>query len=334
MFEIVNPLVECVESSERYGRFITEPLERGMGTTLGNALRRVLLGSLPGAAVTWVMIEGVQHEFSTIPNVKEDVSEFLLNVKAIRLRPVTSSDGKLTLEAVGEGRVLAGNITPSADFEVVNPGLHLATLDSPDSRLVMDFNVELDKGYRPAGRQDHGANLPIGMIPVDAIFTPILKVNYAIEPTLAGQLSGYERLTLEVWTDGTISPIEAVGRSAQILTEKLQLFYELAKAPPMVSEAQPGLSIPPEQYDMPIEQLGLTMRTFNCLKRAKITKIGELLEKGDEELLNIRNFGQKALDEVHQQLKALGLVAEEALGDVESGETVGEVELDIGEEEL
>lgn len=302
MSEFVMPQVECVECSEKYGRFVAEYLEKGFGITLGNALRRVLLSSLPGAAVTWVKIEGVLHEFSTIPHVKEDIIEFLLNVKALRLRPFSSRGGKLTLEVEGEGRVCAGDIEPSADFEVVNPDLHLATLDSPDAKLVVEFNVELGKGYIPAS---HGDGLPIGVIPVDAIFTPIRKVNYTVEPIRVGQMTGYESLTLEVWTDGTISPTEALSKSAQMLVEKFQLFYELVRVPQRVG----GIST--EQYNMPIEQLNLSVRTFNCLKRAGITKVGELLEMSEEELLKIRNLGQKALEEVREQLSVLGFVSEE-----------------------
>jgi len=302
--EFVMPQVECVESSETYGRFVAEPLGKGYSVTIGNALRRVLLSSLPGAAVTWVKIEGVLHEFSTIPHVKEDTIEFLLNVKALRLRPLSSTEGKLFLEAEGEGRVCAGDIKPSADFEIVNPELHLATLDSPEAKLFVEFNVEQGKGYVPSGRGD---GLTIGVIPVDAIFTPIRKVNYTVEHTRVGQVTSYERLILEVWTDGTISPLEALSKAAQLLVEKFQLFYELAYVPQKVG------GLPPEQYNIPIEQLNLSVRTFNCLKRAGITKVGELLEYSDEELLKIKNLGQKALEELRQQLKTMGFVSEEEI---------------------
>jgi DNA-directed RNA polymerase subunit alpha len=317
--EVASPQIECTEISEKYGRFVIEPLERGFSITLGNALRRVLLSSLPGAAVTWIRIEGVQHEFSTIPGMKEDTIEFLLNIKALRLRSLFPRAGKLILEAEGEGRVLAGDIKSSADFEVVNPDLHLATLDSPDVKLIVEFNVEQGKGYVPAGKSD---DLPLGAIPVDAIFTPVRKVNYSVEPTRVGQVSGYERLILELWTDGTISPIEAMSQSAQILIEQFQLFYELASVPLRVGEKQPRLPISLEQYNMPIEQLGLSVRTFNCLKRAGIAKVGELFERSEEELLTIRNFGLKALEEVKGQLKARGLISEK--GEEEPGEEAGE----------
>ena len=319
MSEVASPQIECTEISEKYGRFVIEPLERGFSITLGNALRRVLLSSLPGAAVTWIRIEGVQHEFSTIPGMKEDTIEFLLNIKALRLRSLFPRAGKLILEAEGEGRVLAGDIKSSADFEVVNPDLHLATLDSSDAKLIVEFNVEQGKGYVPAGRSD---DLPLGAIPVDAIFTPVRKVNYSVEPTRVGQVSGYERLILELWTDGTISPIEAMSQSAQILIEQFQLFYELASVPLRVGEKQPRLLISLEQYNMPIEQLSLSVRTFNCLKRAGIAKVGELFERSEEELLTIRNFGLKALEEVKGQLKAQGLISEK--GEEEAGEEPGE----------
>ena len=303
MAEAVLPQIECSELSEKYGRFIIEPLERGYGVTLGNALRRVLLNSIMGSAVTWMMIEGIQHEFSTIPNVKEDTIDFILNVKAIRLRALSTRGGKLTLRCKGEREIKAGDIEPSAEFEVVNPDLHLATLDSSDAKISVEFNVEQGKGYRLAGKAD---GLPIGAIPIDAIFTPIRRVNYKIENVAAEELHGYERLMIDIWTDGTISPVEAVSQSAHMLIEYFQLFYELAKVPLRVGEKQPRLPIPLEQYNMPVEELELSVRTFNCLKRAGITKVGELFEKSEEDLLSIKNFGQKALEELKGQLKVKG----------------------------
>ena len=307
MFDTVTLLVECEESTEKYGRFVAEPLERGFGVTVGNALRRVLLSSLTGAAVTWLQIEGIQHEFSSIPYMKEDAIEFLLNVKALRLRPLFSGGGKLFLEVVGEGEVRAGDIKPSADFEIVNPELHLATLDSPEARLIVEFNVEQGTGYVPAGQSE---GLPVGAIPVDAIFTPIRKVNYTTERTGVGGVARYERMILEVWTDGTISPLDAVSRSAHLLVEQFQLFYDLARTPVTAGDKQPSPPIPMEQYNIPIEQLNLSVRTYNCLKRAGMTKAGELLEKSEKELLDIRNFGQKALEEVRERLISMGLILE------------------------
>jgi len=284
---------------------LAEPLEKGFGITLGNSLRRVLLGYLPGAAVTWVKIEGMQHEFSTIPYVKEDTIEFLLNVKALRLRSLPGQPGKLTLEVEGEGRVCAADINPSADFEIVNPELHLATLDSPEARLYVEFNVDLGEGYRQAESSD---NLPVGAIPMDAIFTPVRKVNIAIEPTHIGRETSRERLCLEVWTDGTISPVDAISLGAEILIQQLSPFVDYAKVSQMEEEKELiRLSIPDEQYNTPLEQLDLSVRTINALRRSGITTVGELITKGEKELLSIRNFGQKSKQELDERLKALGL---------------------------
>lgn len=335
MSDTVTPQIECAEISDKYGRFVIEPLERGFGITLGNALRRVILSSLPGSAVTWIRIDGIQHEFSTVPCMKEDTVDFLLNVKAIRLRSLTARSGILRLEAEGEGEVLAEHIQPSADFEVVNPDLHLATLDSAKAKLNVEFNIEQGTGYRPAGQGyqgwEQGDNLPIGVIPVDAIFTPARKVNYTVESISIGQRS-YERLILDLWTDGTTSPVEAVSHSARLLIDQFQLFYELARVPLKVGEKQPRLPVPLEQYNLPIEDLGLSVRTFNCLKRAGITKAGELLEKSDDELINIKNFGQKALDEVKQQLAAKGFTTEsEESEEAPAGSSEDEASADTGE---
>jgi len=302
---LVTPKVECVESKDDYGRFVCEPLERGFGITLGNALRRVLLGSLLGAAVTWVKIEGIQHEFSTIPHVKEDATEFMLNVKALRLRSITGRAGKLFLEVEGERKVYAGDIKPSADFEIANPELYLATLDSAEAKLYVEFDVMLGKGYVPA---THSDGLPIGIIPVDAIFTPVHKVNYLIKPARVAEHAEYEKLILDVWTDGTISASEAVSQSAQILTEQLSLFTPTALAPAEEREEQPvALTIPAEQLEMPLERLGLSPRVFNCLRRNQISKVGQLLEKSEQELLSLKKLGRKSVEEVQQLLQEKGL---------------------------
>jgi len=299
------PKVECVEGTETYGRFVAEPVEKGFGVTLGNALRRVLLSSLPGAAVTWAMIEGVQHEFSTIPHVKEDTIDFLLNVKAIRLRHLAQRSGKLRLEAEGEGQVRAGDIKPSADFEIVNPELYLATLDAPEARLDVEFNVEIGRGYVPASSSD---SLPIGAIPIDAIFTPLRKVNYSVEPSSLREGSNQEKLILEVWTDGSISPIEVVSQSAAILIEQFGCFRELAKA-----ITQEGAEIvwqrliPPEQYLMPLDQLNLSTHTYNSLRRGGVTTLGQILEKGLDGLCALAGFGAKSREEVETALKRLDL---------------------------
>jgi len=299
------PKVECVESTETYGRFVAEPVEKGFGVTLGNALRRVLLSSLPGAAVTWAMIESVQHEFSTIPHVKEDSIDFLLNVKAIRLRHLAQRPGKLRLEAEGEGQVRAGDIKPTADFEIVNPELYLATLDAPEARLDVEFNVEIGRGYVPASSSD---SLPIGAIPIDAIFTPLRKVNYSVEPSSLREGSNQEKLILEVWTDGSISPIEAVSQSAALLIEQFGCFRELAKA-----ITQEGAEIvwqrliPPEQYLMPLDQLNLSTHTYNSLRRGGVTTLGQILEKSLDGLCALAGFGAKSREEVEVALKRLDL---------------------------
>ena len=308
MSGIVTPKIEITDTAENYGRFVVEPLERGFGVTLGNALRRVLLSSLPGAAVTAIRIEEVAHEFSTIPHVKEDATDFMLNVKGIRLRSFTDRPGKLTLEVAGEGRVCAGDIKPSADYEIVNPELHLATLDSAEAKLTVEFYVEGGKGYQPAA---HGDGLGIGVIPVDGIFTPVHKVNYTIENTRVGQVTNYDRLVLEVWTDGTISATEAVSQSARILVNDFTLFVDLGKPAPKGVEKKPLLAaISPEKYNMPLEELKLQSRTLNCLRRAGITRVGELLERSKEDLFKFRNFGEKSWEEVQGHLVALGLTGQ------------------------
>ena len=305
MAGLALPKVECVESTETYGRFVAEPVEKGFGVTLGNALRRVLLSSLPGAAVTWAMVESVQHEFSTIPHVKEDSIDFLLNVKAIRLRHLAQRSGKLRLEAEGEGQVRAGDIKPSADFEIVNPELYLATLDAPEARLDVEFNVEIGRGYVPASSSD---SLPIGAIPIDAIFTPLRKVNYSVEPSSLREGSNQEKLILEVWTDGSISPIEAVSQSAALLIEQFGCFRELAKA-----ITQEGAEIvwqrliPPEQYLMPLDQLNLSTHTYNSLRRGGVTTLGQILEKSLDGLCALAGFGAKSREEVEAALKRLDL---------------------------
>ncbi|MBM3118811.1 MAG: DNA-directed RNA polymerase subunit alpha [Chloroflexi bacterium] len=305
MASLALPKVECVESTEIHGRFVAEPLEKGFGVTLGNSLRRVLLSSLPGAAITWVMIEGMQHEFSTIPYVKEDTIDFLLNVKAIRLRHLAQRPGKLRLEVEGEGQVCAGDIKSSADFEIVNPELHLATLDSHKANLRVEFNVEVGRGYVPASSGD---SLPIGAIPIDAIFTPVRKVNYSVEPSSIREGSNQEKLILEVWTDGTLSPIEAVSQSAAILVEQFSCFRELAKAVTLEgAEVSWQRLLPPEQYLMPLDQLNLSTHTYNSLRRGGVTTLGQILERGIDGLRALAGFGAKSTEEVETALKRLDL---------------------------
>jgi DNA-directed RNA polymerase subunit alpha len=319
---IATANIECLETEGNFGRFRAEPLGKGFGVTLGNALRRALLGYLPGAAVTRVRIEGIQHEFSTIPFVKEDVTELLLNVKALRLKSLSGQEGKLILAVEGEGRVTAADIEPSTDFEIANPELYLATLDSPEAKLYVEFDVELGEGYKEAESSD---DLLIGTIPIDAIFTPIRKVNFTIEPTHVGEEMGQERLELEVWTDGTISPVDAVSHSASILSEQLAPFIDYSRISRLEVEKEfIRASIPDETYNMPVEQLDLSVRTMNCLRRGGITTVGELISKGEKELLALHNFGQKSKQEVEERLASLGLSitpkAEEEAGEPEAKE--------------
>jgi DNA-directed RNA polymerase subunit alpha len=305
--EIPKLHITVDETTDTYGRFVAEPFERGWGMTLGNALRRTLLNSLPGTAVTWVKIDSVLHEYSTIAYVKEEVAELLLNVKQVRLRSLANRPGRLRLEVEGEGEVRAGDIMTSSDFEIVNPELHLATLDSSKSRLSIELNVEQGTGYVPASNE---TGLPIGVLPVDAIFSPIRKANVKVEATRAGQHTNLERLVLEVWTDGTISPMDAVRVAANQLMERFYLFSNLEKnAGAGDGAAALGLAAGP--YNTPVETLGLSARTLNCLKRAGINRVGEVLQMPKKDLLKIRNFGQKSLSELYERLEAHGLISAE-----------------------
>ncbi len=305
MAELTVLKLECVESRENYARFTAEPLEKGAGVTIGNCLRRTLLGHLQGAAVTRIRIEGIQHEFSTIPHVKEDATDFILNVKALRLKPLSGRPGKLRLEVEGEREVHASDIQPSADFELANPELYLATLDSPDARLEIELDVDISSGYKEAGSS---SNLPIGVIPIDAIFTPVRKVNYSVEPVHIGQETSLERLQLEIWTDGTISPGDALSQSAGILSQQLSPFVNFrvgAQAEESKESRRPA--IPEELANTPVEQLNLSVRTLNCLRRGGITTVGELVSKEEKELLALRNFGQKSRQEIEERLAEMGL---------------------------
>ena len=315
MAGLLVPHIECTEQTENFGRFVAEPLEKGFGITLGNSLRRVLIGYLSGAAVTQVRIEGVQHEFTVIPNAKEDVMEFLLNVKELRIKPISERAGTLTLEVEGEGRICAADIKPSADFEITNPDLCLITLSNPKGRLYVEFDVEMGTGFRPAESTE---STPVGTIPVDAIFTPIRKVNYLIEPTHLGRETSRERLTMEIWTDGTMSPVDAMSHAASILIEQITPFVEFVKISQMKAEERAiRLAIPDEKYNMPVEQLDLSVRTMNCLRRSNIATVGELVAKGTKELLKLRNFGQKSYQEIEDRLTAIGL----SLNPMNEGET-------------
>ena len=326
---IPSPQITVLESDDNYGKFAVEPLERGYGVTLGNPLRRILYGSLEGTAITWVKIDDVLHEYTTIPHVKEEVSEFLLNVKGIRLKSEVDRPGKLRLEVSGQGEVSAADIMASSDFEVVNPELHLASLSSNQSKLSVEFNVEPGVGYKKAAL---GEDLPIGVLPVDAIFTPIRKVNYEVEPTRVGRRTDFERLVLDVWTDGSISPVEAVKQAANILITHFFLFTNAQEGEAGGVEGPPiTLRISPEQYNIPVERLELSSRTLNCLKRAGIDKVGQLLSMKPSELLQIRNFGEKSLTELNEKLTEMGLPLPES-GDAESKDSESDDEADGSDE--
>lgn len=302
---LVIPEIECIESEDNFGYFTAEPLEKGFAITLGNALRRVLLAYLPGAAVTRVRIDGIQHEFSVIPHLKEDTIEFLLNVKMIRLKAISGQSGKLLLELEGEGEVHAADIKSSADFEIVNPELYLATMNSPEAKLFVEFDVELGEGYREAESAD---NLPIGIIPIDAVFTPIRKVNFNVEAVHIGREINRERLNIEVWTDGTISPVDAISNSADLLIEQLSSFSNYNKISKVKTQEElVRLSIPDEKYNKPIEELDLSVRTLNSLRRGGISTVGEIISKGEKELLSLRNFGLKSKREIDESLAEMGL---------------------------
>ena len=302
---VANPRISVAEASETYGKFVIGPLDPGYGVTLGNPLRRVLYNSLSGSAVTWVKIEGTLHEYSNIDNVKEEVSDILLNVKNLRIRTESESVGQLRLVTRGEGKITAGDITASSEITVVNTDQHLATLDSADAELDMVLNVEHGKGYKVA---DSSEGHPIGVIPIDAVFTPVRKVNYTINQTRVGQRTDFEELHLEVWTDGSKYPVEAVIEAANILVNQFFLFTKAEDA----QEGSDGVSmdIPAEHYNMTVEELELSSRTLNCLKRAALNKVGEVMEKSKSELLEIRNFGEKSYRELYDRFRELEILPE------------------------
>ncbi len=308
MIEIEKPRIEIAELSEddMYGRFVVEPLERGYGTTLGNSLRRVLLSSIPGAAVTSVKIQGVLHELSTIPNVVEDVPEIVLNLKELSLKLHSDGPKVMRLEAKTSGEVKAGDIITDPDIEILNPEQHIATLDD-NAELVMEIVVDKGRGYRSADRNKKPDD-PIGLIPVDSIFSPVRKVNFLVEDTRVGQRTDYDKLTLEVWTNGTICPDDAVSLAARILTEHLALFTDLTETGKdmeiMVEreEEEEGSAL-----DMTIEELDLSVRSYNCLKRAGINTVQQLVQKTEEDMMKVRNLGRKSLEEVQTKLASLGL---------------------------
>jgi DNA-directed RNA polymerase subunit alpha len=299
-----KPKIEYAELSDTYGKFVVEPLERGFGVTLGNALRRVLLSSILGAAVTSVKIENVLHEFSTIPGVVEDVTQVILNLKELSFKLHSDKPKLLRLDVRGKRDVVAGDLQPDAEVEILNPDLHLATLDGKNAHLAMELVVERGKGYIPAERHRKSEHV-IGVIPVDSVFSPIQRVNYGVEDTRVGHATDYDRLVLEVWTDGSIRPEEALQESARILIDCFRLFVGTAVGPEVVvgSQADETNKI----ASMPIEELDLSVRPYNCLKRAGINMLGDLLQRTEEDVVNVKNFGRKSLDEVKEKLAAIGL---------------------------
>lgn len=308
MIGMEKPKIECVELAEdnSYGKFVVEPLERGYGITLGNSLRRILLSSLPGAAVTSVKIDGVLHEFSTIPGVVEDVTDIILNLKQLSLKVYTEETKTLRIEAEGEGVIRAGDIHTDPDVEILNPDLHVATLDK-NGRLVAEITVGKGRGYVPAD-QNKTPDMPIGVIPVDSIFSPIRRVNYTIEHTRVGNRTNFDKLTLEVWTNGTIRPDEACSWGAKILKEHLELFLSLTDDADAIEVMQEKDENDRNKLmEMTIEELDLSVRSYNCLKRAGINTVAELCAKSDEEMIKVRNLGKKSLEEVKQKLAAIGL---------------------------
>ena len=308
MVEIEKPRIECIDSPEdgSYGKYIVEPLERGYGTTLGNSLRRVLLSSLPGTAATAIKIAGVQHEFSTIPGVKEDVTEIVLNVKKIIARLHCQGTKTVFIDATGEREVTAGDIKTDGEVEILNPELHICSL-GPDATFNMEITLSHGRGYVSSDK-NKSPNMPIGTIAVDSIYTPVYKVNYTVENTRVGNMTDYDKLTLEVWTDSTISARDAVSLGAKILSDHLSLFTDLSET----VASKPTMAEKPETHrdkvlEMTIEELDLSVRSFNCLKRANINNVEDLISRTGEDMMKVRNMGRKSLEEVQNKLAMMGL---------------------------
>ncbi|KAB7704635.1 DNA-directed RNA polymerase subunit alpha [Bacillus aerolatus] len=308
MIEIEKPKIETVEISDdaTHGKFVVEPLERGYGTTLGNSLRRILLSSLPGAAVTSIQIDGVLHEFSTIEGVVEDVTSIILNIKKLALKIYSDEEKTLEVDVQGNGVVTAADITHDSDVEILNPDLHIATLGE-NAHFRMRLTAQRGRGYNPADqnkKEDH----PIGVIPIDSIYTPVARVNYQVESTRVGQLTNYDKLSLDVWTDGSIGPKEAISLGAKILNEHLNIFVgltdEAQNAEIMVEKEEDQKE---KVLEMTIEELDLSVRSYNCLKRAGINTVQELANKSEEDMMKVRNLGRKSLEEVKAKLDELGL---------------------------
>jgi DNA-directed RNA polymerase subunit alpha len=303
MLEIAMPKIEVVQAAENYGRFKIEPLDPGYGHTLGNALRRVLISSIPGSAVTKIKLEGIYHEFSTVRGIREDVTEIVLNVKGIRLRSWADRQVKIQLLKRGAGVVRAGDIETPSNVQIVNPNHYLCTIDGEDAVLEMDLTVERNKGYLPADQRDPTI---IGEIPVDAIFTPVPRVNYVVENTRVGQATDHDRLLIEIWTDGTIKAGDALSHAAKVLVQYCQTVADFNQLinPPQPPAAPGPLVIPREVYELSLDELKLSTRTYNALKRAEITKVGQLLEMEDGALQKVRHIGDKGIAEIRERLLA------------------------------
>ncbi len=307
MIEIEKARIDCVELSQdgSYGKFVIEPLERGFGNTLGNALRRVLLSSLPGVAVTSIKIEGIQHEFSTIPGVTEDVSEIILNLKTLSAKLYSDQAKTVMIDIKGPAEVCAKDIAVDDELEFVDPDMHICTLNE-DAHLQMTLTIDKGRGYVSADKNKY-PNMPIGVIPIDSIFTPIKKVNYTVTDTRVGQITDYDKLTLEVWTDGSVQPDEAISLAAKILTEHLTLFVSLTDQVTTISFTDQEDNNKDKVLEMTIEELDLSVRAYNCLKRAGINTVAELVQRNQEDMMKVRNLGRKSLEEVEQKLEALNL---------------------------
>lgn len=311
MLNFVLPTIECEVGTQKYGRFVIGPMESGYGTTVGNALRRVLLSSLNGAAVTTIRVEDVPHEFSPIPGVREDMIVLMLNVKQIRFKMETEESARLHLPVRGVGTITAGDIKCPPEIEVINPELELFTVDDPNAEFDIEMTVEMGRGYSPS---EERGKLPIGELPVDAIFSPVRKINYDVEAARVGQMTNFDKLTLEVWTDGSIRPQDALSQAARLLMRHMALFAGVeaivTEEAPVVEETEPTTT---HLLDTPIEELDLSVRVYNCLKRTGITKVGEVLDKmakGLDEMMSIRNFGMKSLVELNGKLVEKGFLAE------------------------
>ena len=308
MIEFEKPNIECIETDEKrnYSKFVCEPLERGYGMTIGNSLRRILLSSLPGSAITSVKIDGVVHEFSTIPNVVEDVPEIILNLKSVRLKFDKNEEKVLRINFKGEGEVTAKDIITDGTVEVLNPDLHIATVSEGGS-LVMELTADMGRGYNTA-EKNKKPDQPLGVLPIDSIYTPVKKVNYSVENTRVGQRVDYDKLTIEVWTDGSLKPYEALSLAAKVMTGHLELFIDLSEATKntqvMIEKEE---SKKEKVLEMSIEDLELSVRSFNCLKRANISTVEDLTNKSEADMMKVRNLGKKSLDEVTNKLHSLGL---------------------------